>query len=358
VNQSVVSQSSLPAPLGVLPDMPASWSDVDLSFDEAAERLIRAHAQDGRRRDLPIIDLRTWGVVPLNGKFALQPLAGHHPARELRSNGLTNLLGRLGAPVEFLRDRLPRTLQLATVNYLMASSERPLAATLRIRDEEVTAVVSDRYAPLDAEELVDTVRNAVREHGSLDEVRVRAVASGVVDVLRIVFPNRQQAVKPGDVTALGLDISSSAFGRSAVHVNALLWRLVCSNGLRVAERQGGFSFRHVGDSARLREGIREAIPTCLTHANGTMDRWRRAVDVMVERAAELVDGMRELTTPERARIGTELGRETGSSELPERIDLYSVVNAFTRAARDAEPARRLELESLAGQLLAERVTAT
>jgi hypothetical protein len=58
-----------------------------------------------------------------------------------------------------------------------------------------------------------SVRTALVRHGALGEVRVRSLATGVVDVLRLVFPAESQAVKPGDVTAIGLDISSSSFGR-------------------------------------------------------------------------------------------------------------------------------------------------
>ena len=41
--------------------------------------------------------------------------------------------------------------------------------------------------------------------------RVRSVATGLVDVLRLVFPAEQKAIKVGDVTACGTDISTSSF---------------------------------------------------------------------------------------------------------------------------------------------------
>lgn len=342
---------SLPPPLTVRPDMPPVWRDLDLDFNTAAERVVQSHAADGDHRDLPVLDLRTWGVVPSDGRFALAPLGGHHSPKELRSNGFSNLLGRLGAPVEFVRDRLPAPLQLATVNCLLSQADKPIPGTLRLRNDEVTALVSGRYAPLDAEELVETVRDALVAHCALDEVRVRSVATGMVDVLRLVFPAEQQAIKVGDVTALGLDISSSSFGRSAVHIRGVLWRLVCTNGLRVAERRGGFSFRHVGDSQRMKDGIHEAIPTCLAHARGTMDRWKRAVTVMINGVEDLINGMRELSLGERKLVEQELLIETGHAQLPSSTDAYSFVNALTGAARQAEPARRLELETLAGHVL-------
>ena len=351
----LASTNPLPPPLRVLPDMTTRWRDVDLDFDTAAERLVQMHSADGNERDLPILDLRTWGIVPDDGRFALAPLAGHHDRKKLRSNGLSNLLGRLGAPVEFVRDRLPAPLQLATVNYLLSAPERPLTTTLRLRNDEVTAVVSNRYAPLSAEELVDTVRSALVRHGSINDVRVRSLASGLVDNIRVVFPAEERAIKVGDVTALGLDISSSSFGRSAVHVRGLLWRLVCTNGLRVAERQGAFSFRHVGESQRLKDGIHEAIPTCLIHARGTMDCWRDAVATMVEGVEELITNMRQLTAAERKNVEQELLLETGFPELPQRASAYDIVNAITGAARQTEPARRLEMEAMAGHVLRQHV---
>jgi hypothetical protein len=226
--------------------MPSTWRDGDLAFDSAAERIIQAHHKDGQTRDLPVPDLRAWGVVPLEGRFGLAPIGRHHPPRPLRSTAFSNLATRLGAPVEFVRDRLPATLQLATMNWLLAGGDQAVSANLRLRGDEVAALVSDRYAPLDAEELLSSVRDALLRHGAIDDVRVRSIATGVVDVIRLVFPSETTTVKVGDVSALGIDISSSSFGKSAVHIKGIIWRLRCTNGLRVAENHGSFSLRHIG----------------------------------------------------------------------------------------------------------------
>jgi uncharacterized protein DUF932 len=337
--------------LQVAPDMLSTWSNVELDFDTAAERLVRAHEGDGAPRDLPITNLTTWVVAPAEGKLALAPLARHHPPMPLRANGFANLAARLGAPVDFLK-RLPAPLQLATLNYLLLESNDESAATLRLRGNEVTAIVSGRYAPLDATELVDAVRSGLVKHGLLGEARVRSVASGLVDNLRLVFPSEERAVKPGDVSSVGLDIVSSSFARSAVHVSPVVWRLVCSNGLKRAERKGGLSFRHVGDAQRLREGVAEAIPAAMVQARGVLDQWRRAVDFMVDDVAKQIEALRELTTPERKNVEDELRRELDRPGLPETVPLFDLVNAMTASAKLAPPARRLELEAVAGDVLA------
>ena len=133
------------------------------------------------------------------------------------------------------------------MNYLLASAPQAMSAQLRLRGDEVSAVVSDRYAPLDAVEFVETLRQALGQQGLLSSVRARAVATGTTDLMRLVVPSESQAIKVGDVTAVGLDLSTSSFGRSALHVRGLLWRLKCTNGLRTAEGMGQFSYRHVGE---------------------------------------------------------------------------------------------------------------
>lgn len=346
--------TTLPAPLLTAPDMASTWNDVELDFDTAAQRIVQAHSNDGIHRDLPISDLKTWAVAPHNGKFALVPLARHHEPKTLRGNAFSNLATRLGAPADFIR-RLPAPLQLANLNYLLAEHDEGNAATLRLRNNEVSAIVSGKYAPLDPIELMETIRSALERFGILNDVRVRGVASGLVDNLRLVLPAEQKAIKPGDVSALGIDITGSSFARSAVHVSPVIWRLVCSNGMRRADRGSGFSFRHVGDRDRLRDAVIEAIPSALVRARGVMDQWRRSVAFMVEDVAMQIEAMRELTVPEKKNLEAALRKEVGSSDLPTHVALYDLVNACTASAKEASPARRLDIEAFAGELLARQV---
>jgi hypothetical protein len=335
--------------------MAANWADTELSFDEAAERIIAAHAADGHAADLPITDLKTWAIAPLDGQFALVPLARHHEPKPLRNNAFSNLMTRLGAPAEFLRDRLPAPLQIATANWLLGTSDGSSAATLRLRGGEVAAVVSGRYAPLDPVELVDTLHTALSRHGLLSEVRVRGVATGLVDNMRLILPGETRELKKGDVSNVGIDISTSCFGRSAVHIAPLIWRLVCSNGMRGMTKGEGLSFRHVGDTDRLKAAVSEAIPTALVHARGVMAQWQRAVEYMVENVAAQIGALRDLSVIERKSIETELVKETGVHELPEHVALFDLVNAITASAKAAVPTRRLELEGLAGEVLQQHV---
>ncbi|HSC86235.1 MAG TPA: DUF932 domain-containing protein [Polyangiaceae bacterium] len=349
---NVPIRSGLLPALSVRPDMTPFWrTTAELPFDEAADLLIRDHRDDGVIEDRPLLDLRTWVVCPRGGEFAVSPLGGTGEKLPLRSTAFAGLATRLGAPAEFVRDRLPAELQLALLNYLLASQGRPLPTQLRLRGGEVTALVSDRYAALSPEQFVEGIRSALVARGVLDSVRVRGVATGTTDVLRLVLPSESREVQVGDVTAAGLDISTSCFGKSAVHVTGMLYRLVCANGLRVPERMGKLSFRHVGETARIQAALRDAIPTALFHAQGLFNLWQSAVAYQVRDLEKTIERMRLLTQAERELVTAEVKKETGKRELPESTSAYNLVNAMTAAAQQAEPARRLELESIAGEAM-------
>ncbi len=357
MNQASLSSriEDLPLPLRIAPDMAARWRDTEEDFDVAASSIVEAHASDGRAEDVPVTDLRDWGVVPFSGRFSLAPVARNRTPIPLRSTAFTNLAAKLGAPAEFIRDRLPAPLQLATMNYLLATAREDLPATLRMRGDQVTAIVSSRYAPFDAVKLLDSVRTILRQQDLLHAVRARATATGLVDVVRLVIPSEMKAVKVGDVSAVGLDISTSSFGRSALHVRGLVWRLKCTNGLRVAKSNGSMSVRHIGDPGRLRNALAEAIPTAIARARGLMDAWQRAVAFMVEDVERQIDALRDLSLQEQRLVKDEATKEAGATSLPASLDLYTLTNGITAAARQLAPARRLEVEGLAAEFLTRKI---
>lgn len=318
--------SSLPPPLRVSLDMASRWTNTSSDYDQGAHAIVEAHRSDGEARDLPVMDLATWGMIPAKGVFSLAPLHEQHGPLPLRATAFSNLMTKFGAPTEFIRDHLPAPLQLAICNWLLAKNERQIPATLRMRGDEIAAIVSDRYAALDPQDLFGCVRDALERHGALGEVEVKSIATGPVDVLRCVFPNQQAAVRVGDVSALGIDVSSSCFGKSAVHIRGIVWRLKCTNGLRVAENSGNFSFRHVGDVDRLRNCIADAIPTALVHARGTLARWRAAVNVLVRDVSSFIDELRDLSQGERKLVEEKVKAETGTV-----IDELAQANGHARS---------------------------
>jgi hypothetical protein len=126
------STSPIPGPLTTAADMPSRWDDVEVGFDEAAERIIQAHAKDGAPQDLPIGDLQTWAVAPLNGELALVPLARHHEPKPMRSTAFSNLMTRVGAPADFIR-KLPAPLARDVPGHVRSAGVASCASVARRR---------------------------------------------------------------------------------------------------------------------------------------------------------------------------------------------------------------------------------
>ena len=94
---------------------------------------------------------------------------------------------------------------------------------------------------MDPEELLSCVRSSLVKFGLLDEVRVRGLASGMLDNLRLILPGEEATLKRGDVSNVGIDISTSSFGRSAIHVSPM----VCASSART-----GYGLQNAGVSCR------------------------------------------------------------------------------------------------------------
>jgi len=77
--------------------------------------------------------------------------------------------------------------------------------------------------------------------------------------------------------------------------------------------------------------------------------------MMVENVEQQIEALRELTQGERWHVEQELLKVAELPALPESTSVFRLVNAITSAAKQAEPARRLDIESLAGQVLTRHV---
>jgi hypothetical protein len=82
-----------------------------------------------------------------------------------------------------------------------------------------------------------------------------------------------------------------------------------------------------------------------------MGRWKAAVATMVLDVEKQIEGLTALTNSERAAVRASLLAEGDYRKLPDRVSLYDFLNAITGAAHQSAPARRLDLEGLAGSLL-------
>jgi hypothetical protein len=350
------------------PDQPERWlaHDRPVPFQLAAAHILEAHHDDGKRDDVVAHQLRTWAFgsrdgrtmeltrVPFDGRPQHEPL----PIREL---AFGQLCAKINAPAHYVRS-LPMRLQVACMNWGMV--QHGSSALLRLAGNEVRAIVSDRYAAADDALLLELIAETLNRSGYRDDAQVRAVAVGPHTLLRITLPGEGTPVKVGDIVEHGIDIGNSELGLRSVQVTPITYRLACTNGMRAWHSQAAVRVRHIGDPQRLRHELRDAIPVAFAEARGDIDRWKRAVNLLVESALDDVESLRRygLNNSEVQAIGGTFARERGvpadssadslSTVLKTRSTAFEIANAITATARDRKsvPAR-LSLEEAAHRYL-------
>jgi hypothetical protein len=360
------------APLRPRPDQREQWltHTRPIAYEEAAQLVLDAHVADGERDDLVAHDLRTWAfgssdartmqLVPV--PFAGRPQSGPVALRDLAFGQLAQ---RIGAPPGYIRE-LPAKLQMANMNWGLAREPRP--ALLRLAGGEVRAIVSDKYVALDDELLLDVARDVLRATGFHDDAVVRATVVGPHTVLRVTVPSDGVAVKPGDVIEWGVDIANSELGLRSVQVTPITYRLICSNGMRAWRSEAALRLRHIGDPKRLHDQLRDAVPIAFAEARGDVEKWKRAVDVIIDSALDEIESLRALGLGQAEvqaigrRVvegGALLPASTSNESLTQLLAVpttaFEMANAITATARDrSDVASRLTLEESAHRYLTRR----
>ena len=170
--------------------------------------------------------------------------------------------------------------------------------------------------------------------------------------------------KVGDEAWAGVEARNSMVGRSAVHIDHFVERLVCLNGMVMRIREGGIRIVHVGGEDRLRTQIAEAVAEVAAE-RATVQAQVQAL-AAIPWTAEATEGMagwpavRE-ALPEALRGGApeargaddeppaEACRRALAAEQGRITTACDWINALTATARELAAAPRHGLETAAGR---------
>ncbi len=278
---------------------------------------------------------------------ALMPLGNHLqegtglPTIYLRPNAMSQYLTRLQYP-QGLYKRLPSKLNILNINWLVQSGTFDREALIRLQDDnQARALMTELYQPVDNLELLEMIEpylgdGNVRWHYD-DELTFH---------MSISFPQYAEEIKVGDVVERGLHISNSEVGLRSVTIAGYLYRLVCSNGM-ISGRGGGdsFRFRHVGDSDKLRDKIRDAVESTKLEVERVIAQFKNAMTVKIEEPFQFLEEVakdKDLSQEEFKAILNSL------MEAPEEKDnLFAVANAISNAANVFDGERSYELQRVA-----------
>jgi len=225
---------------------------------------------------------------------------------------------------------------------------------LRAKGDRLRAVLSSTYSPLDSKLVMETLAPLLSPRLRVDWFALSDEAMH----LRLVDPTKARDILPGDGLSVGVHISNSEVGARSLCVDALVYRLVCSNGLiALVKGQSLLRRRHVHMAPmRFRAALEEAVAAAFATAEGFLDHLRDSTRQSVpdpEIAIERLGERWGLSEPVRDAAKVALWRE----KTQVRHSAYGLVNAFTGVAQLLADDKRYDLEVLAGQLAQDGVPA-
>ena len=267
---------------------------------------------------------------------------------------------RLGMPSGYFK-KCPPHLQDSQFNWWKDHEEAQQRALANLEDESgsatswmirskgtlVRGVLSPRYARLDNRQVLDTLLPILK--GSRYQVGLVELTAESFH-LRLIEPTIWRDVLPSDRLFVGIHLTNSEVGLRAVTVDALVWRLVCSNGLmRKVDGKSLMRQRHIHVAeARFESMLADAISQATAVAAAFIEQMALSIKMPVPDPDAAVDYLGKLwglpkQTVEYVKFGLHGEREAES--------LYGLVNAFTSAAQKLPIENRVELESLASVLI-------
>ena len=219
---------------------------------------------------------------------------------------------------------------------------------LRMRGDALRGVLSSRYARLDDDLLLDCLAPLLPQGFAVDWFSLDDAGLH----LRLVDPRRPQSVLPGDDLLCGIHVANSEVGRRAVTVDALVYRLVCQNGLiRLVKGKSLLYRRHVHLSApRFKEALEGAVLGALDEAGRFLEQIRTAARTPVPDVGAV---LALLARQEALSKGFLEAAEKSLRSEPsgQQETVWGLANGLTQAAQALSPDDRYGIEALAGRLI-------
>lgn len=266
---------------------------------------------------------------------------------------------RLGIPTAYF-NRCPTDLRDSQFNHWRGdeetlkrtSADDPDAASWLVRAKEYTVrgVLSARYEKLDNRAVIDALLPALA--GSRYQVRLMELTKESFH-LRLVDPGICRDVLPNDRLLVGIHIANSEVGLRAVTVDAVVFRIICENGL--VRRISGKSLlkqRHIHIAGeRFVPLLAEAIGQATLVAAAFIEQMALAIKTPIpdpQRAIAHLGEVWRLSKETQEFITLAL---LGEPRHCQQDTLYGLVNAVTNAAQRLPMDDRFQLETLASVLI-------
>lgn len=260
---------------------------------------------------------------------------------------------RLGIPTAYFR-RCPTELQDFQFNHwIAADGSQSEKWFLRARGSQLRGVLTSRYTPLDNYELMEAVLPIAAERFQVSWFALTEESLH----LRLIDPRLGREVLPDDRLTVGVHVANSEVGLRAVTIDALVYRLVCTNGLiRLVKGKSLLHRRHVSiDRTDLPATLSRAMHEATAVAAGFIEQmlWSTKQAVTdVEQTIRTIGSQWNLSRATQEQIQVRLALERPSQQET----VYGLANAITNVAQSLPADDRYDLEALAGRLIEQGIS--
>jgi len=184
----------------------------------------------------------------------------------------------------------------ATRAQVTLRTRRVAAQGSDVRRAQVYAVVSEAYGEVDTDKIASAcLRLVERLDGDM-----RATVAYDRERVRIDLSTSELTgdIQVGDNFRKVIRVRSNDAGRGGLHVSSIAERVACLNGNVISAEGAHTVIRHLGDSARLQERLREALAA----ATGALRMFSRQWVAASQRS--IVDGIEPMDRDQRAALAS------------------------------------------------------
>lgn len=261
---------------------------------------------------------------------------------------LSQLCNKLGIPTKYIEKCIDTgNMELACENINTWASDFHRSAFIRTCGDNVRGILSNRYQTLDTPDILSVL-------GEVVDPKQYSTKGYMMNPERFharIVQNDMMKIKGEDLFS-GIQIDSSDVGRSTLSVKFFIFKQICTNGLCIAKGSGLlYQQRHIGISADdFLEGLRDTFKLI-------PDLTAQAVEMIQHSISQKISEEDIENLIKQVQLNTHLSDDDvkGVFDLMEQHyspNKWGLINSITEIAQKFTLERRIELERIAGDMLA------
>jgi hypothetical protein len=262
---------------------------------------------------------------------------------------MSQLCGKLGVPANYVQKCIEAgNLELAGENVNDWLDDYNKNLFLRGYGSSIRGVLSDRYGVMDTPSILSVLGDTI----NFDDYTIKGAYLSPERLHLRVVQNRRMMIT--DDLFAGIQIDSSDVGRSTLLVRFMIYKQICTNGLCVS-KGGGILFKqkhYAIDPDEFSQGLIVA----LNSVRPLVEQFAFKIKIASDKGIVLDEENQVQKFIEEVRAKTRLTEDAVGKVIDLMNTKYKrtqmgLIHSITEHAQDYSLERRLELESIAGDLL-------